>query len=94
MTNDEKFMRLAIKEALKAKEINEVPIGCVIVHDGKVIAKAHNKRETLKSSLAHAEILAISKACKKDRRSLHHAGAFRRRHVLYRRMDRKSRSRG
>ena len=65
MTNDEKFMRLAIKEALKAKEIDEVPIGCVIVYDGKVIAKAYNKREKLKSSLAHAEILAIKKACKK-----------------------------
>ena len=65
MTNDEKFMRLAIKEAIKAKEIDEVPIGCVIVYDGKVIAKAYNKREKLNSSLAHAEILAIKKACKK-----------------------------
>ena len=58
-------MKLALKEAKKAYEIDEVPIGCVIVYKDKVIARAHNEREKKKSSLAHAEILAISKACKK-----------------------------
>lgn len=61
----EQFMKLAIKEALKAKNIDEVPIGAVIVKDGKVIAKAHNLREKSQCATAHAEILAIQKACKK-----------------------------
>lgn len=60
-----KYMRLALKEAQKAKEIDEVPIGAVIVLNGKVIAKAHNLREKNQSSTAHAEVLAINKACKK-----------------------------
>lgn len=59
------FMRQALKEAYKACEKKEVPIGCVIVKDDKIIARGHNKRETLKSSLAHAEVIAIKKACKK-----------------------------
>lgn len=63
--SDEKYMKLAIKEAKKAFAIGEVPIGCVIVSDDKVIAKAYNKRIKNKSTLAHAEILAIQKACKK-----------------------------
>lgn len=63
--NDEYYMALAIKEAKKAYLIDEVPIGCVIVYQDKVIARAHNEREKRESSLAHAEILAISKACKK-----------------------------
>ena len=58
-------MKKAIEEAKKAYSIDEVPIGCVIVYDGKIIARAHNEREKKQSSLAHAEILAISKACKK-----------------------------
>ncbi len=62
---DEKYMKAAIKEALKAELIDEVPIGAVIVHDGKIIARAHNLRETKQRSTAHAEILAIEKACKK-----------------------------
>ncbi|WP_462410021.1 tRNA adenosine(34) deaminase TadA [Neobacillus sp. Marseille-QA0830] len=61
---DELFMREAIKEAKKAEEINEVPIGAVIVHDGKIIARAHNLRETEQNSLAHAELLAIEGACR------------------------------
>lgn len=61
----EKFMRLAIKEAQKAEKIDEVPIGAVIVKDGKVIARAYNKRETTQQATAHAEILAINKASKK-----------------------------
>lgn len=61
----EKYMDLAIKEAKKSYQINEVPIGCVIVKDDKVIARGHNRRNTDKNVLAHAEIAAIKKACKK-----------------------------
>ncbi len=60
-----KYMNAALKEAKKAYDILEVPVGCVIVKDGKIIAKAHNKRETSQTTTAHAEILAINKACKK-----------------------------
>lgn len=63
--NDEYFMQLAINEANKAYQKNEVPIGCVICKDDKVIARAYNKRELNQQSIAHAEILAIIKACKK-----------------------------
>lgn len=59
---DRYFMSIALQEAEKAKVIGEVPIGAVIVKDGKVIAKGHNKREILKNPLAHAEILAINSA--------------------------------
>ena len=65
MTNNEKYMALALKEAEKAFKKNEVPVGCVIVKDDKVIARAHNLRQTKKSVLGHAEILAIEKASKK-----------------------------
>lgn len=61
----EKFMREAIKQAKKAEALDEVPIGCVIVHEGKIIARGYNKRNTMKSTLAHAELLAIRKACRK-----------------------------
>lgn len=61
-TADEKYMREAIKQAKKAAAIDEVPIGCVIVYDGKIIARGYNKRNQKKSALAHAEILAIQKA--------------------------------
>lgn len=61
----EKFMKEALKEAKKAYEKEEVPIGAVIVKDNKIIARAHNLRETRKQAVAHAEILAIEKACKK-----------------------------
>ena len=60
-----KFMKMAYKLALKAYDIGEVPIGAVIVKEGKVIAKAYNKRNFKKLATAHAEILAIEKACKK-----------------------------
>jgi tRNA(adenine34) deaminase len=60
-----KYMKIALKEAQKAKELDEVPIGAVIVLNGKVIAKAHNLREKNQSATAHAEVLAINKACKK-----------------------------
>lgn len=58
-------MNEAFKEAKKAYKKNEVPVGAVIVKDGEVIARAHNLRESKQSSLAHAEILCIEKACKK-----------------------------
>lgn len=61
----EKFMREALKQAKKAYQIGEVPIGCVIVQDGKVIARGYNRRNTDKVTLAHAEIAAIKKASKK-----------------------------
>ncbi len=63
---DTKFMKEAIKQARKAYELGEVPIGAVIVKDGKIIARAYNKREVLMSAHAHAEMLAIQKACKKE----------------------------
>ena len=64
MTTDEKYMREAIKQARKAAKIDEVPIGCVIVYDDKIIARGYNRRNTDKSTLAHAETIAIRKAAK------------------------------
>lgn len=60
-----KYMELAFKEAQKAFQEDEVPVGCVIVKDEKVIAKAHNKKEKKNSALFHAEIECINKATKK-----------------------------
>lgn len=62
---DEKYMRKALAQARKAYELGETPIGCVIVCDGSVIARGYNRRATDGSTLAHAELLAIRKACKK-----------------------------
>lgn len=62
---DQKYMELALKEAKKAAAIDEVPIGAVIVRDGKIIARGHNLREKTPDPTAHAEIVAIRKACKK-----------------------------
>ncbi|SFH80881.1 tRNA(adenine34) deaminase [Pseudobutyrivibrio sp. OR37] len=62
---NEKYMEQALKEAKRAYDINEVPIGCVLVQDDKIIARGYNRRNTDKSVLAHAEIAAISEACKK-----------------------------
>ncbi|MDX8363397.1 tRNA adenosine(34) deaminase TadA [Cytobacillus sp. IB215316] len=64
MNTDEYYMRLALNEAKKAEQINEVPIGAVIVKDNEVIASAFNLREREQRSLAHAELLAIDEACK------------------------------
>lgn len=61
----EKFMREALKQAKKAYALGEVPIGCVIVHEGKIIGRGCNRRNTDKNTLAHAEITAINKASKK-----------------------------
>ena len=58
------YMKQAIKEAKKAAKIGEVPIGCVIVYENKIIARGYNKRNTKKTTLAHAELLAIQKASK------------------------------
>ena len=63
--NEEFFMRKALKEAEKAFDKGEVPVGCVIVKDNKIVARAHNQRETTQSALSHAEVIAIRKACKK-----------------------------
>ena len=65
MNTQEKYMKQAIKLAKKAAELDEVPIGCVIEYQGKIIGRGYNRRITDKSTLAHAEITAIKKACKK-----------------------------
>jgi tRNA(adenine34) deaminase len=59
---DEKYMKEAYRQAKKAYALGEVPIGCVIVHDGKIIGRGYNRRNTDKNTLAHAEITAIKKA--------------------------------
>ena len=61
---DETYMREALKQAKKALALGEVPIGCVIVHEGKIIARGYNRRNTDQSTLSHAEITAIRKAGK------------------------------
>ncbi len=65
MTQDEKYMKEALKQAKKAYELGEVPIGCVIVYQGKIVGRGYNRRNTDKNTLAHAEITAINKASKK-----------------------------
>ena len=64
MTSDESFMKQAVKQAKKAYDKLETPIGCVIVHEDKIIARGYNKRNMKKNTLAHADILAINKASK------------------------------
>lgn len=65
MTTDEKYMKAAIHQAKKAMSLGEVPIGCVIVYEDKIIGRGYNRRNTDKNTLAHAEITAINKASKK-----------------------------
>lgn len=65
MLIQEKYMKEALKEAKKAYEKDEVPVGAVIVKDGKIIAKAHNLKESKKDTTTHAEIEAIKKASKR-----------------------------
>ena len=60
----EKFMLAALKQAMKAEAISEAPIGCVIVYDGRIIARAYNRRETKNDVTLHAEMIAIRKACR------------------------------
>ena len=62
LTEDETYMREAIRQAKKAWKLQEVPIGCVIVKDGKILARGYNRRNTDKNTLAHAELLAIRRA--------------------------------
>ena len=62
---DEKYMAQALKEAEKSANFDEVPVGAVIVKDGKIIARGHNLREKTNDPTSHAEINAIRKACKK-----------------------------
>lgn len=65
MTEQEKYMKEAIRQAKKAYALGEVPIGCVIVYEGKIIGRGYNRRNTDKNTLAHAEITAINKASKR-----------------------------
>lgn len=62
---EEKFMKEALKEAQKAYDKLEIPVGCVIVKDGKIIGRGHNQKETKFDTTKHAEIIAIQKASKK-----------------------------
>ncbi|MDH3225754.1 MAG: tRNA adenosine(34) deaminase TadA [Thermoleophilia bacterium] len=59
---DEQFMQIALSEAKRAPEAGDVPVGCVVVRDGEVIAKAHNEREKRSDPTAHAELLALREA--------------------------------
>ncbi len=63
-SEDEKYMKQALTQARKAYDLGEVPIGCVIVYEGKVIGRGYNRRNTDKNTLNHAEITAIRKASK------------------------------
>ena len=65
MTQEEIYMRAAIREAKKAYALDDVPIGCVIVQNEKIFARGYNRRNTDKNTLAHAEVAAIKKASKK-----------------------------
>lgn len=65
MTEQERFMKEALRQARKARALEEVPIGCVIVCEGKIIARGYNRRNTDKNTLSHAELNAIRKASKK-----------------------------
>lgn len=64
MTQDELFMLEALDEARKARDLGEVPVGAVVVHDGRVIARGYNRRETDGLATAHAELLAMEAACR------------------------------
>jgi tRNA(adenine34) deaminase len=61
-TDDERWMAEALREARKALEADEVPVGCLLVHDGRIVGRAHNQRETLHDPTAHAEMIAITQA--------------------------------
>ncbi len=65
MNLDQKYMKIALKEAEKAFQLDEVPVGAVIIQNNHILSKAYNKKETSKNATAHAEIIAIQKACKK-----------------------------
>lgn len=63
--NEEKYIKSAIKEAKKAYKYGDIPVGCIIIKNNKIISKAYNKKEKNQIATYHAEILAINKACKK-----------------------------
>lgn len=65
LSNDEKYMKEALKQAKKAIRYGEVPIGCVIVCDGKIVSRGYNRRNTDHTTLSHAELIAINRASKK-----------------------------
>ena len=65
MTEDERYMKEALRQARKAEALEEVPIGCVIVREGKIIARGYNRRNTDKNTLSHAELNAIRRESKK-----------------------------
>ena len=65
LTDQERYMKEAIRQAKKARALEEVPIGCVIVCNGQIIARGYNRRNTDKNTLSHAELNAIKKASKK-----------------------------
>ena len=65
MTADERYMREALRQAKKAYALEEVPIGCVIVREDRIIARGYNRRNTDKNTLSHAELIAIRKASRK-----------------------------
>ena len=66
MTEDERFMREARRQARKAEKLEEVPIGCVLVKEGKIIARGYNRRNTDKNTLSHAELNAIRRASRRE----------------------------
>ncbi len=66
MTEDERFMREALRQARKAEKLEEVPIGCVLVKEGKIIARGYNRRNTDKNTLSHAELNAIRRASRRE----------------------------
>ena len=65
LREDERFMRAAMTQAQKARLLDEVPIGCVIVREGKIIARGYNRRNTDRNTISHAEMNAIRKASRK-----------------------------
>lgn len=65
LSTDEKYMKEAIRQAKKAYALGETPIGCIIVYQDKVIGRGYNRRTVDKNTLAHAELIAIRKACRK-----------------------------
>ena len=65
MTEQQKYMKAALRLAQKAAEEGEVPVGAVVVCEGKIVGRGRNRRETKKNALHHAEIEAIEKACRK-----------------------------
>lgn len=64
MSGDERFMRIALEEARRAAAVGDVPVGAVVVHEGKIVGRGHNRREIDQDPLAHAELLALEEAAR------------------------------